>query len=208
MVYIDDNFNITMTRGDTFVKTISLTQNGEPYTPRTGDVIRFAMSKVYKGKNGYELLLNKVIDNDTLLWVIDAEDTADLPYGKYVYDLQITYGDTGIYIKNSNYALILAVITCNGTKTNASDWGGISICIGTRYASNGNFITAGQANAQMRDYTLFWSEMTDNGFSSNVGVYSTTNQSTFKFLRKAHASSCPKVMAGTYTVKVYGLTAL
>lgn len=95
MIYIDDNFNITMTRGDTFVKTISFTRNGEPYTPRTGDVIRFAMSKVYKGKTGYELLLNKIIDNGTLLWIIDAEDTADLPYGKYVYDLQITHGDTG-----------------------------------------------------------------------------------------------------------------
>ena len=53
------------------------------------------MSKTYKDKKGYRLLVEKLIDNETLLWVIDANDTKDLSYGKYVYDLQITYGDTG-----------------------------------------------------------------------------------------------------------------
>ena len=95
MIRIDDNYNIVMTRGDTFAKTLTLKKNGETYTPVSGDVIRFAMSKVYKGKPGYELLLNKIIDNSTLLWVIEAEDTADLDYGRYVYDLEITYGSTG-----------------------------------------------------------------------------------------------------------------
>lgn len=95
MIQIDDKFNIKMTRGDTFVRNIILTKNGETYTPEQGDIIRFAMSKVYKGKSGYELILEKVIDNNSLEWIIESEDTADLPYGKYVYDLQITYGATG-----------------------------------------------------------------------------------------------------------------
>lgn len=95
MIYIDDNFNIKMTRGDTFVRTIILEKNGEKYIPKENDVIRFAMSKVYKGKSGYELLVEKTIDNKTLEWVIESEDTEQLPYGKYLYDLQITYGDTG-----------------------------------------------------------------------------------------------------------------
>ena len=93
MINIDSDFNITMTRGDTFARTITLKKNGNTYTPESGDVIRFAMAKVYKGKTGYELILNKVIDNTTLLWTIEAEDTADLSYGRYVYDLQITYTD-------------------------------------------------------------------------------------------------------------------
>ena len=84
-----------MTRGDTFVRTINLTKNGEKYTPKEGDRIRFAMSKTYKDKKGYSLLVEKLIDNETLEWIIDSNDTKDLPYGKYVYDLQITYGDTG-----------------------------------------------------------------------------------------------------------------
>ena len=95
MICIDNEFEIKMTRGDTFVRTISLVKDGEPYTPQEGDVIRFAMAKVYKGRPGYDLLLEKVIDNNTLKWIIDASDTADLDYGKYVYDLQITYGSTG-----------------------------------------------------------------------------------------------------------------
>lgn len=95
MIYIDNNFNIKMTRGDTFVRTIVLEKDGENYTPNSNDIIRFAMSKVYKGKSGYELLIEKIIDNNTLEWIIESEDTAELPYGRYLYDLQITYGDTG-----------------------------------------------------------------------------------------------------------------
>ena len=95
MIYIDNNFNIKMTRGDTFVRTIVLEKDGENYTPNNNDIIRFAMSKVYKGKSGYELLIEKIIDNNTLEWIIESEDTAELPYGRYLYDLQITYGDTG-----------------------------------------------------------------------------------------------------------------
>lgn len=95
MIVIDKDYNITMTRGDTFIRTLKLTKNGEDYTPNEYDVIRFAMSNVYKGKTGYELLIEKIIDNNTLEWIIDASDTADLPYGKYYYDLQITYGQTG-----------------------------------------------------------------------------------------------------------------
>lgn len=93
MISVDANYNITMTRGDTFARTLTLTKNGQTYTPQSGDIIRFAMAKAYKSNAGYKLLLNKVIPNDTLLWTIDAEDTADLGYGLYVYDLQITYAD-------------------------------------------------------------------------------------------------------------------
>ena len=93
MITIDSNKNIVMTRGDTFARTLILKKNGQTYTPESGDVIRFAMAKTYKGKTGYELLIEKTIDNSTLLWKLDPEDTAELDYGKYVYDLQMTYAD-------------------------------------------------------------------------------------------------------------------
>ena len=96
MIKIDSNYNIEITRGDTFKRTLILKKNNVTYVPQNDDVIRFAMSKVYKSKKGYELLLNKVIDNSTLLWTIDAEDTATLDYGQYVYDLQITYADGSV----------------------------------------------------------------------------------------------------------------
>lgn len=95
MIKIDNEYNITMTRGDTFAKTLTLTKGGKPYTPASGDVIKFTMSRTYKGKMGYRPLLEKVIDHETMLWIIDASDTESMEYGKYVYDLEITYGDTG-----------------------------------------------------------------------------------------------------------------
>lgn len=93
MISIDSKFKITMTRGDTFQRTLVLTKNGEAYTPQEGDSIRFAMSKKFEGQNGYELILEKEIPTDTLLWTITAEETKSLAYGSYNYDLQITYAD-------------------------------------------------------------------------------------------------------------------
>lgn len=93
MISIDPAFRITMTRGDTFQRTLVLTKNGETYTPQEGDVIRFAMSKKFESQNGYELILEKEIPTDTLLWTITASETKSLDYGTYNYDLQITYAD-------------------------------------------------------------------------------------------------------------------
>ena len=56
-----------MTRGDTFVRTIVLEKDGENYTPNSNDIIRFAMSKVYKGKSGYELLIEKIRQNSHMV---------------------------------------------------------------------------------------------------------------------------------------------
>ena len=50
-------------------------------------------NEIYKGEKGYNLLIEKIIPNDSLQWRIDPEDTNDLRYGSYVYDLQITYAD-------------------------------------------------------------------------------------------------------------------
>lgn len=100
MIIIDGNYNIKMTRGDTFIKTLKLIKNGEPYEPQNGDVIAFGMAKEHKGNRGYKLLINKVIPNDTLIWRLDPADTEALPYGDYYYDLQITYADG----KNETFA--------------------------------------------------------------------------------------------------------
>lgn len=95
MITIDNNYNITMTRGDTFAKTLTLKKSGEVYTPNAGDVITFTMAKSYKGSSDYEPIIQKTINPETLLWLIEAEDTEELDYGKYYYDLQIVYAETG-----------------------------------------------------------------------------------------------------------------
>ena len=116
--------------------------------------------------------------------------------------------DTGINIKNTNYAWILIVITCDGTYTNNNDWGGLAICLSGRYNVNGN-ISRGQTAAQRRTASLTLAGMVDTTqFYSSYGVYITNNTSTIIINRAAHSTACPKLMAGNYTVKAYGLTAL
>ena len=91
MAYSISGTNITMTRGDTMVALITITQpNGYPYVPSEGDKIRFAMKEDY---SDVKPLLIKDIPIDTMQLVIEPEDTADLHFGKYVYDVQLTKAD-------------------------------------------------------------------------------------------------------------------
>ena len=103
MLRIDNNNNITLTRGDTLTLTFTLLHEVEPvppateptiepYTPDANDVIRFAVSKGYKSEPGYELKLSKVIPHDTLTITCSGTETA-LDYKTYNYDVEITHGD-------------------------------------------------------------------------------------------------------------------
>ena len=103
MLKIDAKNNITLTRGDTLTLTVTLLHEVdpvppateptiEPYDPTADDVIRFAVSKGYKGGNGYELKLSKEIPHDTLTFTCLASETA-LDYGTYNYDVEITHDD-------------------------------------------------------------------------------------------------------------------
>lgn len=99
MAYTVKKNAISLTRGDTFIGKVDLYDNdGEPYTPASEDVIRFALKhdKMDSGKTSYvdtNPVLTKVIPNDTLVLRIDSADTKQLPFGAYVYDIQITFED-------------------------------------------------------------------------------------------------------------------
>lgn len=97
--------DIELTRGDTFKRTLVLTDaEGNPFTPAEGDKIRFALKKKVKDET---VLINRVIPNDTLLLKIEPEDTKELPFGDYVYDIEITYsnGDVDTFITVSKFKL-------------------------------------------------------------------------------------------------------
>ena len=81
---------ITLTRGDTLIAAISMTKDGESYTPVDGDVVRFAMKEKYSDA---EVLITKTIPNDTLVLRLEPADTKPLAFGSYVYDIQITFAD-------------------------------------------------------------------------------------------------------------------
>lgn len=111
--------------------------------------------------------------------------------------------DTGINIKNTDYAYGLAVITCDTAITTTTEWGMSVIPFG-RYTTNSNLMGS-YAYQQKGSQTLKKSEMVNGTWNSSYGVYYSNNQATFKFSRKAHSSGCPKIRGGNYTVNVYGL---
>lgn len=90
MLHIDSNNNISITRGDTGIFTISLVdKDGEPYIPAEGSSIRFAMSKKYGSTQG-DLLIEKDIPIDTMTLELEPNDTKHLNFGSYLYDIQLT----------------------------------------------------------------------------------------------------------------------
>lgn len=91
-----------MTRGDTFIATITLTdKDGNEYTPLPGDSIRFALKhpEIKPDRMGYvddNPLILKQIPLDTLELQIDPIDTKPLAFGSYTYDIEITYSDGAV----------------------------------------------------------------------------------------------------------------
>ena len=92
---------IKMTRGDTLNVQVSILKDGEPYVPQNGDSVRFALkrNKIKSDRSGYtddEPLILKDIPTDTLILTLDPEDTKQLPFDTYVYDIEITFSDRAV----------------------------------------------------------------------------------------------------------------
>lgn len=99
-MYAVDGTNIELTRGDTFAAVIEITKDGETYTPGAGDVIRFAMKHRYTDRN---CVVEKVIDNESLLLRIEPSETKNVCGNEFVYDIEITFanGDVDTFIKGT-----------------------------------------------------------------------------------------------------------
>nr|DAG31895.1 MAG TPA: hypothetical protein [Caudoviricetes sp.] len=84
------NNSIYLTRGDSASIQLKITQvdDDTDYTPEDGDVITFSLKK---DPTQSKTLLSKTLSNETL--VINPEDTNNLAYGRYVYDIQLTKKD-------------------------------------------------------------------------------------------------------------------
>ena len=111
-MYVVKKTSITLTRGDTFKALISITdKDGRPYELQEGDVVRFAMKKNYSDPDD-QVLINKVIPNETLILTLVPEDTKHLPFGTYVYDIQLTTvgGEVDTFITKASLTLTEEVI--------------------------------------------------------------------------------------------------
>lgn len=110
MSYAVKKNNITLTRGDTFKAQIFIKdKEGNMYTPEEGDIIEFGMKRDYEEE---ELLIRKVVPNDTLILRIEPEDTKSLPFGEYVYDMQLTKGNGDVMTFITKARLILSEEVC------------------------------------------------------------------------------------------------
>lgn len=105
MSYKIKGTTITLTRGDSFIADIQIfQQNGHPYTPSEGDSIRFAMKRNIKED---EVLILKDIPISTMQLILNPEDTKNLEFGNYIYDIQLTKsnGDIDTFITKSTLIL-------------------------------------------------------------------------------------------------------
>ena len=118
-MYIIDGTKIKMTRGDTFRASIEILVDDEVYTPVDGDSVRFALKhkEMSKDRNGYsdfvdeEPILVKSIPTDTMILELLPEDTKGFSFGKYKYDLEITFsnGDVDTFVADASFELMAEV---------------------------------------------------------------------------------------------------
>ena len=104
MYKVEDN-KITLTRGDSFYANVSIKNpDKSTYIPQEGDSVRFALKKRYTDP---EPLIVKNIPTDSLLLVLVPDDTKELPFGKYVYDIELTKanGDVDTFIYEETFEI-------------------------------------------------------------------------------------------------------
>ena len=80
---------ISLTRGDSANIVLDLKyNNGDFYEPADGDQIRFAVKKTFNDLVPPLLVIN--IPTNTLILHIAPEQSKQLAYGQYKYDIQLT----------------------------------------------------------------------------------------------------------------------
>lgn len=112
MFTIEDN-KIKLTRGDTLTAQIALTKNGATYTPVEGDKIMFYLKRNLMDIPRSRFIqeepsIEKEVDIDTLVLTIEPDDTKDLRFGEYVYDLEITFanGEVDTFVNDEQFEIL------------------------------------------------------------------------------------------------------
>lgn len=105
MAFTIEGNTITLTRGDTLKAVVTPKyKDGEDYVPAAGDVIRFALKRRYSDA---DVLIEKEIPTDTFLLHLEPNDTKALDFGRYVYDIELTYanGDVDTFIDRATFII-------------------------------------------------------------------------------------------------------
>lgn len=104
---------ITLTRGDTFQAEVGIKyEDGTQYVPTENDYVRFALKRNRMTAGGGNFadvkpLILKPIPTETMLLELNPEDTANLPFGDYKYDIELTYsgGLVCTFIADADFVL-------------------------------------------------------------------------------------------------------
>ena len=108
---------IYLTRGDTLRLKVDIMigedPNVEPYIPEPNDSVRFAVKKAiyiggeYKELEDHDPLIIKQVPIDTLILHLEPNDTKKLPFGTYLYDVELTKanGDVDTFIEDAKFKL-------------------------------------------------------------------------------------------------------
>ena len=104
---------IELTRGDSLLVRVSISRNGEIYTPEQGDTIMFYLKHqtMNMKRSAYideEPVISKDVPIDTMMLTLYPQDTKELSFGEYVYDLEITFanGFVDTFINNGRFVLL------------------------------------------------------------------------------------------------------
>lgn len=100
----DDNV-IRITRGDSLTVNITLTDgDGYKYEPVEGDTVWF---RVKKSASASDILIEKQIDIETLILELVEDDTKDLAFGEYRYEVEVITLEQDHYtvIKNAPFII-------------------------------------------------------------------------------------------------------
>lgn len=110
---IDDDQNITLTRGDSAPFSVTLKMDGEVYEMQDGDRIDFGVKADY---DDAECVIHKTSTANPAPFQIDPENTSDLEFGTYRYDVQFVAanGFTQTFIEKKRFKIDKEVTVPNG----------------------------------------------------------------------------------------------
>lgn len=95
MLYVNSDGTIQLTRGDTARLSVSISNDltNSDYVMREEDTLRLT---VKRSVNDTTPLFQKVVKGSSQFY-IEPSDTKDIPFGRYLYDVELTTANEDVY---------------------------------------------------------------------------------------------------------------
>lgn len=109
MIFYPATKQIIITRGDSGSKEGIFFVRGEAYEMREGDRIDFGVKRNYTDR---ECLIQKTFTTNPFILALDPEDTKNLDFGDYVWDMQFVAanGYTETFVKKKTFTVTEEVV--------------------------------------------------------------------------------------------------